>query len=110
MFQSFSSPALQDLRLSFLVFDEKSQEKEKGGNRNELAESLVNWCAERDRRGCRLNRLVIEAPLNPPPGLASLLAPHVDHTEISGKRLDNDDLWDVEFGSRQIFHYLRACR
>ena len=110
MFQSFSSPALQDLRLSFLVFDEKSQEKEKSGDRNELAESLVNWCAERDRRGCRLNRLVIEAPLNPPPGLGSLLTPHVDHIEISGKRLDNDDLWDVEFGSRQIFHYLRACR
>ena len=40
MFQSFSSPALQDLRLSFLAFDEKSQEKEKGGDRNELAQEF----------------------------------------------------------------------
>ncbi|KAF9648414.1 hypothetical protein BDM02DRAFT_3115450, partial [Thelephora ganbajun] len=50
---------------------------------------LVDHCAERSQRGCRLEHLVIEAPLNPPLNLASLLAPYVDHVEI-GEDILND--------------------
>ena len=71
-------------------------------------ERLVKFCAERDQRGYRLERLVIEDPLDPPPDLSSLLAPYVDHFEIKGENMNDDDIWELEFGSRQAFDFPRA--
>ena len=81
---------------------------ERDGNQGELVERLVKFCAERDQRGYRLERLVIEDPLDPPPDLSSLLAPYVDHFEIKGENMNDDDIWELEFGSRQAFDFPRA--
>ena len=102
LFTSPPSPALRDLRLSSLVFSGEPQE-ERGGSREGLVERLVDYCAERDRRGYRLERLVIESPC-PPPDLASLLAPYVDHLEIKEEDLSGEDIWDFESASRQMLH------
>ena len=75
LFESPPGPALRDLWLLYLTLEEE------GENWEEFAERLVDFCAERDRKGCRLERLVIET-VHPPPDLGSLLAPYVDHFEI----------------------------
>ena len=69
----------------------------------------MNFCGERDRRGYRLERLVIEVPLDLPLDLASLLAPYVDHFEIKGEILNDEDIWEFEFASRQMFDFLQVC-
>jgi len=109
-FQSPPSPALRVLHLSFLTFDEDPQGEGGGGNRKELARRLVDYCAERNRRGCRLERLVIEAPINLPPGLPSLLAPHVGHFEVREDILSDGDIRVPEFGSRLVFYSIQAVR
>lgn len=96
------SPALRDLQLSSLVFSEEPQ-WERGGNREGLGERLVNYCAERDWRGCRLEHLIIESS-NPPPDLVSLLAPYVDHLEIRNEVLSDEDIWDFEITSKRMLH------
>jgi len=110
VFQSSPNPVLQDLCISHLVFGKESQGEGGGRNQKELAERLVDYCAERNQRGCRLHRLVIEAPLNPPPGLASVLAPYVDHFEIRKEVSSDENFWALEFGSRRMFESLRFCR
>ena len=110
VFQSQPSPALRELRLSFLMFDEESQGEEGGENRKELARSLVDYCAERNRRGYPLERLVIEAPINLPSGLPSLLAPHVGYFEVREEVLSDGDIQAPEFGSRRVFDSIRAGR
>ena len=108
MFQTSPNHALQDLCLSHLVFGKEPQGEGGGGNQKELVERLVDYCAERNQRGCRLHSLVIEAPLHPPPGLASMLAPYVDRFEIREKVLSDENVRDDEFGSRWVFDSLRA--
>jgi len=108
LFQSSVNPVLQDLCLSHLVFGEVLQGEGGSGHKKELVESLVEYCAERNQRGCRLQRLVIEAPLNLPLGLASVLAPYVDHFEIREKVLSDEDDRYFEFGSREMFDFLRV--
>ena len=83
LFKSLPSPVLRDLWITSLLFG-KGPEGEDCGNWKELTERMVEWCAERNRRGCRLKSLVIEDPMHPPLGLASLLAPYVDHFEVTG--------------------------
>ena len=102
LFESPPSPALRDLRLSSLVFSKEPQ-AERGGDRKGSAERLVNYCAERDRRGYRLEHLVIESSY-PPPDLALSLAPYVDHLEVREEVLDDEDIWVFEFESRQMLH------
>jgi hypothetical protein len=97
--QILPSLLLQDLRLSFLAFGEEA------GDRERFVGNLVDYCAGRDQRGCRLKRLVIEAPLNPPPNLVLLLAPYVDHLEIREEFSTDEDVWALEFGSRRMFDY-----
>jgi len=108
LFESPPSPALRDLWLTSLVFGKEPWE-ERDGNQGELVERLVKFCAERDQRGYRLEHLVIEDPLDPPPDLSSLLAPYVDHFEIKGENMNDDDIWELEFASRQAFDFPRAC-
>ena len=107
LFESPPSPALRDLWLTSPVFGEEPQ-REGGGNRGQLVERLVNYCAERDKRGYRLERLVIEDPMDPPPNLASLLAPYVDHFEIKDEIFTDNYIWEFEFASRQAFDFPRA--
>ena len=103
VFQSPPSPVLQELWLSFLTFGEDPQGEEEGRNWRGLVGRLVNHCAERNQRGCRLRSLVIEAPVDPPPDLTSLLTPHVDHFEIREEVLGDESVWNLEFGSRRMF-------
>ena len=107
LLQSQLCPTLQDLELSCIVFGERPEEEGLG---DLLVEKLVDCCAEQGRRGYRLQRLVIEAPTNAPPDLASLLAAHVDYVEIRGDVSRDDDVGKLEFGSRQVFDSLRTCR
>ena len=102
LLESSSGPALRDLWLSYLVLD---------GSWEKWTERLVNYCAERDRRGCRLERLLIEIfyYYDPPPDIGLLLAPYVDHFEIRKGDL-KCDISDSEFESRQMFKFPRACR
>lgn len=99
-------PTLRDLELSFVEFDRAGI----GWREGEMmtGESFADYFAERDRRGCRLERLVIEAPINAPPDLASLLAPHVGCVEIREAVLGDQDIRALEFGSRLVFDSLRA--
>ena len=60
LFESPPGPALRDLWLLYLELGEE------GENWKEFAERLVNFCAERDRKGCCLERLVIETVHLPP--------------------------------------------
>ena len=108
VFQSQPSSALQDLRLSFLMFDKEPQAKGEGGNTKRMAGMLVDYCTERNQRGYRLKHLVIEAPSNPPPNLASSLAPYVDHLEIREEFFNEEDVWALELESRRVFNSLRA--
>ena len=110
LFESLPSTALRDLSVCPLVFGKGPQGEEEEWNRKELTERLVNWCAERHRRGCRLNRLVIEDLMYPPPDLTSLLAPYVDHFEIGKVGSGDGDIWGIKFGSRHVFDHLRVCR
>ena len=68
-------------------------------------ESWVEYCAERGQRGSCLERLVIEAPLDPPPNLVSLLTPYVDYVEIREDVVEEEDIWDIEFGSIKMRVY-----
>ena len=106
LLQSQSCPTLRDLELSFTVFGGVGVEGKEG---DVVAGRFVDYFAERDRRGHRLERLVLEAPFNAPPDLASLLAPHVDYVEIREEMLGEGDVWALEFGSRLIFDSLQAC-
>jgi hypothetical protein len=108
LLQSRPCPALRDLELSSVVFSGEGMEKMVDGE--VVAGRFVDYFAERDRRGYRLERLVIEAPIRAPPDLASLLAPHVDYVEIREDLSGDEDVWALEFGSRRIFDSLRACR
>ena len=103
VFRSPSSPVLRDLWFTFLTFGEDPRGEDEGGDQKRLEEMIVDYCNERDQRGCRLNRLVIEAPSNPPPGLASLLAPYVDNFEIREEASGDEHVWEVKFGSRKMF-------
>ena len=105
--QSRPCPNLRDLVLSFTVFGEVGVREKEG---EVVTGKFVDYFAERDRRGHRLERLVLEAPLNAPPDLASLLAPHVDYVEIREDMLGDEDVWALEFGSRLIFDSLQVCR
>lgn len=110
LFESPPSPSLRELWLSFLVFGKEMLEEKEGGGRKDLVERLVNYCAKRDQNGYRLERLVIEAPGDPPPDLASLLAPYVDHFEIREEVSNDEDIWDLESASRTMFHFPQAYR
>lgn len=110
VFQNPPSPALRELRLSFLVFTEGQIGKDGDGSQEGSAEKLVDYCAERNRRGCRLEHLVLEAPLNLPPDLALLLAPFVDCLEIREEASSDGDIRAPEFGARVIFDSLLAGR
>ena len=110
MFQSHPGSVLQDLQLSFLKFDKEPKGGEEGENRINVAGMLVDYCAERNKRGCRLKHLVIEAPRDPPPNLASSLAPHVNHVEIREELLSDERIWALARESRQMFNSLRVCR
>jgi hypothetical protein len=101
LFESPSGPVLRELWLSCLVVGESGESWE------EFTERLVNYCAERDRRGCRLERLVVET-LYPPPDLGSLFAPYVDHFEIK-KEDFRDEFSDSEWKSRQMSRFPRAA-
>ena len=106
LLQSQLCPTLRDLELSCIVFG--------GGWEGEwlgdpAVDKLVDCCVKQDRRGYRLERLVIEAPSNAPPDLASLLNPHVDYVEIRGDVSRNRIVENLEFGSRQVFNSLRSC-
>ena len=102
LFESSPGSTPRDLWLAFLVFPiEPPGERGEGG----LAEKLVKYCAERDQRGYRLEHLVIGAPINPPPDLASSLAPYVDHLEIREEALNFKDIGEVEFGSIRAFDF-----
>ena len=94
-----SGPALRDLWFSYLEFGER------GRSSREWAERFVDYCADRDRRGCRLERLLIET-FHPPPDLGPLLgpllAPYVDHFEIREGSLRCDV-------SESVFRFPRAC-
>ena len=106
VFKSSPCPLLRDLRLSFLAFGKEPRRKGDGRNQRRLVERLVDYCAEGIQRGYRLNSLVIEAPGDPPPGLASLLTPYADHVEIREEFLSDEGVWDLEFGSRHVFDSL----
>ena len=108
MFQSSRGSALRDLQLSYLVFDEEPWGEEDSGNGKQLVENLVDYCVERDRRGNRLQCLVVEASCNAPPDLASLLVPYVDHVEVREEASIGEHPWDLEFKSREMFHLLRS--
>jgi hypothetical protein len=101
LFESPSGPALRELWLSCLVLGESGESWE------EFGERLVNYCGERDRRGCRLERLVIET-LHPPPDLGSSLAPYVDHFEIK-KGEFNHEFSHSEWEHKQISRFPRAA-
>jgi len=99
-----SGPALRDLWLSCLVLEKR------GIKRKVLGRRLVDYCAELDRRGCRLERLVIET-FYPPPDLGLSLAPFVDHFEI--RKADPSYGYDIlcsETRSRQLSEFPRACK
>ena len=104
--QSQLCPTLRDLELSCIVFGGEREGKWLG---DPVVEKLVDCCVEQDRRGYRLERLVIEAPSNAPPDLASLLALHVDYVEIRGDVSRDGTVENLEFGSRQVFDSLRSC-
>ena len=107
LLQSQLCPSLRDLELSCIVLGRGSE----GGSLGEpVAGKLVDYCAERNRRGHRLEHLVVEAPSNIPSDLASLLAPHVDHVEIRADVSREEDVGNLEFGSRKAFDSLRTCR
>jgi len=107
LLRSYLCPVLRDLQLSRIVFGGEQEGERLGGP---VVGKLVDYCAERDRRGNRLERLVIEAPSNAPPDLASLLAPYVDYVDIRGDVSTDGDVRDIEFGSRRVFDSLRARR
>ena len=109
-FQSPPSPALRDLHLSFLWLDEERQGKEGRRNRQEFAKRMVDYCAERNMRGCGLERLIIEAPMELPSDLTSLLAHYVDHFEVREEVLSDGDIRTPEFGSSRVFNSVRAVR
>jgi len=94
------SPTLRDLRLSSLVFGKEPQ-GERGGSREGLAERSVDYCAEGDRRGYRLEHLIIEFSY-PPPDPASLLSPYIDHLKIRKEVLSGEDIWDFKITSKRI--------
>ena len=105
--QSQPCSTLRDLWLSYTVF---------GGRQASGVESgvavgrLVDFCSGRNEKGHRLERLIIEVPLNPPLYLAPLLAPYVDHVEIMENSSSTEDIWALEFGSRRMFDSLQTRR
>ncbi|KAF9783808.1 hypothetical protein BJ322DRAFT_1067186 [Thelephora terrestris] len=107
LLRSYLCPTLRDLQLSRIVFGGEQEGERLGGP---VMGKLVDYCAERDRRGNRLERLVIEAPSNAPPDLASFLVPYVDHVETREDVSRDGDVGDIEFGSRRVFDSLRARR
>ena len=106
LFESLSSFVLRDLRLSLLVFGDEPQGDVEDGHQKELTERVVKWCAERNRRGCRLNSLVIEDPMHFPLGLTSLLVPYVDNLEVTEEPFGGKGVLDPGFGSRHVFDHL----
>ena len=106
LLQSQLCPTLRDLELSCVVFGGEREGEWLG---DPVVDKLVDCCVEQDRRGHRLEHLVIEAPSNVPPNLASLLALHVGYVEIRGDVLRDEIVENLEFGSGQVFDSLRAC-
>ena len=100
LLQSQQNSALRELWLSSIVFYGESG---KEGQDGLVPGKFADYCAERERRGNRLERLVIEAPSNAPPDLASLLAPHVDHVEVREDVLKGGNVWALELGSERAF-------
>ena len=101
---SASGPTLRDLSLSCFVLEKR------GIKRKVLGRRLVDYCAELDRRGCRLERLVVET-FYPPPDLGLSLAPYVDHFEI--READpgyGHDIHCSEVRSQRLFEFPRACK
>ena len=109
MFQGLPSPVLQDPRLSFLLFGEELQGEEEGGNREVLPE-LGGLLRQANPESVSLETSHRWGPLEPPPDIASLLAPYVNYFKIR-EGVPADECFGVlGFGSRWLFGSIRTCR